>query len=827
MSTPNNRQVSGSVRSGSNPAFVRRFALLLLSSTLVLLLTGTAVASIDSEPQTLNTWVDGGWVDGELPDATVLLKRVSSADPAIAGEVIPALEALSEVDATLVDTLANGDVAVHLLTSVDQVELNLDAIQVAAETAMPEAEVVITGRAAVDRQLLQTINNNTLLAMIPVLIMIAILVTLAYGWKLGLSASAVVALSSGLGGVIGARAAGDFDGSLGSTALPVVLVSLLVSAVFAFRLLVWFKHPEGDNQADEIRRSVAHLLPDAVVLSAGLIVTAVFLEVLGAGRTPASGVAIGTVVATIVTLALFPAILATQPRVSALGEYGMFKLDIPDGRDLPLAVLAGLACFLLGLGLFASRIPSDQLLDEAALATGASAGSQQLMQLGGDPTSSIVVAVPAAVDEADLDLWAQSVSKIPNVGWVETATGRYAAGEPATTRAADDAFRNDEGFLVLVAPTVPARSVDAQAVVDMIGRVDGLGQEVVLSGVPVSAAADANDAATHLWLLVAALSIAGGIGVLVLVGDLTLAVVSTALRLLTSAALIGVYHLVTDSPSAIELHIAALVVAVGVGLFELGLLRRITTEVSTSPDPSAIVTDALRTEGRAALGGLALVVIAGLGFLASDLVMVRRMGIALAVGIILELLLATWTLRPVVLGDRAIRLLNSPTPTARGLIGARSSDKLGRIDPEWRRVVSGLLRAEFGFQTDPSHAELATVFVEGTPLFGELSAHNVRLRESGLRVAGEGPKLLKVKAVNDGSPVTLAITVDHPPRQLLDRDGKLLGVRPAERRDGMLWLSQDPSGRYRIAEAVDMGSTPGHGDSLEIKAGGAHTEASV
>ena len=81
----------------------------------------------------------------------------------------------------------------------------------------------------------------------------------------------------------------------------------------------------------------------------------------------------------------------------------------------------------------------------------------------------------------------------------------------------------------------------------------------------------------------------------------------------------------------------------------------------------------------------------------------------------------------------------------------------------------------------------------------------MRLRENGLRIAGEGPTVVSVKAVNDGDPVTVAITVNHPSRQLLTRDGRLLGIRPAERRDGMLWLTQDPSGRYRIAEAVDMG----------------------
>jgi hypothetical protein len=119
--------------------------------------------------------------------------------------------------------------------------------------------------------------------------------------------------------------------------------------------------------------------------------------------------------------------------------------------------------------------------------------------------------------------------------------------------------------------------------------------------------------------------------------------------------------------------------------------------------------------------------------------------------------------------------------------------------------VSSLLREEFRFQTEPKDADLSTVFVEGTPLFNELSQHNLRLRQNGLRITGEGPALVSVKAVNDGEPVTVAITVNHPSRQLISADGRLLGIRPAERRDGMLWLSQDPSGRYRIAEAVDMG----------------------
>ena len=120
-------------------------------------------------------------------------------------------------------------------------------------------------------------------------------------------------------------------------------------------------------------------------------------------------------------------------------------------------------------------------------------------------------------------------------------------------------------------------------------------------------------------------------------------------------------------------------------------------------------------------------------------------------------------------------------------------------DPEWRRIVGGLLRAEFDCQAEPSSAELASVFVEETPLFEEVSNHNVRLIETGLRVQGDGPKLRALDVVNTSSPIAISVTVEHPRRYLVDANDRQIGQRNPELREGMLWLMQDPSGRYRIA----------------------------
>ncbi len=481
-----------------------------------------------------------------------------------------------------------------------------------------------------------------------------------------------------------------------------------------------------------------------------------------------------------------------------------------------------------------------------------------------------------------------AASALTDVGSVETDTGRYRDGVLVAAPDTGTDFTTSTGTrMAIVTPIVSARSAQAQ-------RLDGTLEASLMALAPEGVAASeapslagpavaARDAAERgsalLWPLVVLLAVSGGLSVLLLVGDLALAFLATLLRLIGTAALLGVYHLVAGTVTGAELQIAALILSVGVGLFEIGFLRRINRDLqladrSDEPDDGtmdrgAIVGEAFRREGRAAMLGLGVTALCGIGFVASDLDVARRLGVAVAAGLVIELLIGTWLLRPAVLGERALGLSllgrsgrnpadgfdpagtavradlleaetdDDATSDRVALIGvdealaqdplapsvstvdlddeSRADDVVAPVtqpaadvrvppmDPEWRRIVSGLLRAEFDFQTHPVRAQLETVFIDGTPLFGELTDHNRRLRASGLRVVGRGPTVHKLTVVNDGSPVTLAVTVDHPPRQLDDRDGKLLGTRAAERREGLLWLVRDPSGRHRIAEAVDLG----------------------
>lgn len=802
--------------------FFRRLAALLIASTLVLLLAGSALAAIDAtRPMVSEPRSERSWVPGDIPDLALLIAGgPGGSDAIIDAVVVPIVKDIPGVTAVATDRLPNGRLALHV--SIDDVspDRTTDSVVASVEQLLPDRQVSVGGRAVVDRDLVDRLDTGMIVAIVPVLVLLGLLISAAIGVRLGLTTVGVVAASTALGGVLGARATGAFDGTLATTAIPAVLVAALVSTVLTFRLLDWFKHPQGSNQSEMIRRSVSHLLPEVVMIFGGLGLTALVMEFVGSGRSAATVVAVGGFIAAIVTLSALPPILVTMPPVPNDDDYRLFRLPTPDGRDFPLSVLAGFAGFLLLLGLFALRVPGETLLDSDALPAAESSRrvSEQLVQSGGDPSDAIIATIDGSTTPAQLDHWAEAVSELPLVGWVETATGRYESGALVSESTAPDRFATTEEFFAIVSPTVGGRSEAAQALVDEIETAAGLPASPTLAGVPVDAAAVAASGADGLWILVALLALGGGVTVFLLLGDLFLSFVTVGLRLLGTGASLGVFYIASAGVSGGELQVLALIVNVGVGLFEVGFLRRIGIGRALEGSPVVLVGDALRREGRAAVYGLGVAALIGLGFLVSDLEVARRLGLAVSAGVVIELLIGIWLLRPVVLGERAAGVPPQRSAVRRALraeaFAARSAANPSSVavDPEWRRVVGGLLRSEFDCQAFPETAELSTIFVEGTPLYREVSDHNRRLLDTGLRVAGKGPVLRSLRAVDTSSPVTLAVTVEHPVRYLVDPNGRQIGQRTAEMREGMLWLVQDPSGRYRIAEAVDLG----HAEGVEL-----------
>ncbi len=872
----------------ASAAFLRRFVLIVVSAMLTLLVAGSAFASIGSTRPIMSNQQLGmsGLEPGELPDVALLIGGPTGAlddgtatiDDRIRRDLLPALSGLVGVESVATEpaTADRRTVYVSIAEGADS-EL-LATISATVAEVLPDTPVLVGGRAVADRDLLDRLNRSLLVAVGPVVILLLVLVAASVGTRYGLAVAASISLSTLFAGLVGSQSAGRFDGSLATTAVPAVLSAVLVSTVLGFRLLEWFKHPQGDDQAESIRRAVRSLLPELSALVAGLVVTAVLLETVGVARTPAIGVAVGAIIASVITFALLPAMLAMLPVVPDEDDYRLFRLHLPDGRDVPTPILAGFGVFLLSVGLFATSLPTGQLLDESALPSGVTSRrvAETLQAVGGDPTSALVARIDDAAGAAgavrpeQVAAWARTVSDLPAVGWVETSTGRYVDGAIVVERAAGS-LAHDDTHLAIITPNVSARSVGTQELGRSVASVDVAGLSVSLDGVPADAARSTSGGGGTLLLLVVVLSLAGAAAALVLTRNLRTGAIVGVLRLVGVASALGVYHVVVGDGTMAELQTVALIVSVGVSLFELGLLRRITRPAGPFGFDDGLadarMTDAIRREGRAGIIGLSVAAACGMGFLASDLEVARRLGVGLAAALIVELLVGTWLLRPALLGHRlfyvsfreasaeGVRLdgrapervgVGAPTgvvgwcrrvvgdfagvgheaiaaadgrvidvggnrPGGPEMFRAQRDDATAEtdrplIDPQWRRVVQGLLRAEFSFQNDPANAELSTVFVEDTPVYAELLDHNQRLRSNGFRVVGRGPRLVKARCVDETAPITIAITVDHPERRLIDRDGRLLGVRRPERREGMLWLAQDPSGRYRIAEAVDLGS---------------------
>ena len=95
--------------------------------------------------------------------------------------------------------------------------------------------------------------------------------------------------------------------------------------------------------------------------------------------------------------------------------------------------------------------------------------------------------------------------------------------------------------------------------------------------------------------------------------------------------------------------------------------------------------------------------------------------------------------------------------------------------------------AEFGLQTDPATTRVDEVFLDGTPLFAQASEQHRSLSASGLRVSGRAPQIKRVETFREGPSIMVSVTVDHPERHLVDRDGTVYGVRRAQRRSTMGW----------------------------------------
>ena len=756
--------------------------------------------------------------DEAIPDLVISVPESSTA----AEDAASLIDELSRSQAVLwaADDLLSPTAPNIMVSFVDQ-EGAAGPSAVAAILAEREngAEYQISGRDPSDRLVAERIGLGVFWAVALAAVIGATVVSWLMGLLRGVVTGLVLAASAGFGGTIANSLSGAFDGSLATTAIPAVLAALVTSGYLLLRLFIWFDAPEGDDPADMIRRSVLSVGVELFLLLTGLLVVAVFLELTSPAAAVATAVLVGAVVGALLTLATVPPSLAAlrgadEASVEAAADPSRDDglVSIPSGREFPVAVLAGFGLFLVVVGLFAFRQTSKaEFFDLGVLDSdsAAAAANEALISAGGDPTAAIFATFPEGADQLAKDNWLERVSQLDSVGRVDTSLGRYQDGAFTAVEGLVGSFSEvdqaDEAPLyALVVPTAAGRSAETLALVDTVAGLE-TSDEPTLAGVGVDArSADQRDR-SQVWLTMLSLSVVAGVAVFVLIGDLGLAAMTAGLRLVGSAAVVGMYHLLVGNASGTELQAAVLIVALGMGLFELGYFRRLLASHDET-DTDLLLDRALNREGAAAAAALGLAAVASLGLLIPDLAMLRRFGILMAVVILIKTVVGMWLLRPAVLGSRAISHFAS-RPVRAALEALNGTSVTSQAEHKaWTEVINNLLWTEFSFQADPSAADIDSVFVADTALYRKSAEHHVNLQKAGLRIIGRRPQLRALRIVSNSAPATVVATVDHPVRQLTGDSGKVVGVRKAERRSVMLWLEMQRDGSYRIADSVELGA---------------------
>ena len=744
----------------------------------------------------------------------------------------------------------------------------VDLVEAEASDGLIGVSVDAGGRALSDESIVSRFAGSVrwlaLLALV-----LAGYVVWRFGLRRGLVAAFAWSASALLAGRIAGQVVGPFDGTVATGPFVGALAGLLFALVVGLRVLKWHENPVPIGGAEAIQRSLAEVASDVILVLGSLVAVVGVLWISGGSSRVIVAAIVGGLVGAAFTGAVTAPALAALG--SDDGEPGrLLPYPVPTGGQLLVITVLGLVGLLVVLSAFAFRSPGRDLIDYRALPAGDETRTiGDLLGSGpGDPTEAIVSVVDTTSPEAT-QTWAQAVATLSNVAWVDTVGQRFTGAGPRTVDPAQSLASEEQiGFeaveLAVIVPAVPVRSAEGALLVDEVVRLAD--ERVTIDSVsgPVGRGSTALVVATILLL-----ALAGAGTVLVETDNAGFALTSFVLRLLGGGATVGLYRLVSADATAFEAVAALTLVAVTVSLFELEYLhdrvrfgRRwsasaglITVPADGSAEPSGLNgshpansdvsalsngsgLDQGSEEGEtapaapaeAAIGGstadpvdvparAGLLAAVGLMLAALWMALTRfagggptvgRFGFALAVALAVEIALGFLVLRPALLGEQAA--YHSVARPLRSTLYAgqrrQRSEPVSVDDPAWRRLVSDLLMAEFGLQTDPANTRPDAVFLEGTPLFGQASEQHRSLLSSALRVSGRAPRIRQVETFREGPSIMVSVTVDHPERHLVDENGTVYGVRRPQRRSTMLWLVGLDSGAVRIAESMDMGSVP-------------------
>lgn len=339
-------------------------------------------------------------------------------------------------------------------------------------------------------------------------------------------------------------------------------------------------------------------------------------------------------------------------------------------RPMPIATVATLFLLLLGAPFLGINIgmPDERVMPESSSARQVSTAVREDFD-GSGQNALVVVAPEGGSDERAVEGYAKQLSSLPGVAAVRTSTGGYAEGNLATPPDENSrGFAAKDAVYFSVAPTSDSPD-EADRIVDEI-RDSEAPFEVLVGGM----AATNKDAASSLveWLPYAlgTLLIAMLVLLFLVTGSVLLPFLAVALSLLSLTATFGALVWVFQDGHLAWLfggftptgNIAATIPVMLFGLafglamdYQVFLLSRMREEYELTGSPTEAVTRALERTGRIVTAAAVAISIVFLGFIVSDISLVKAYGLGLPLAVMMDATLIRGVLLPAMmrLGGKA------------------------------------------------------------------------------------------------------------------------------------------------------------------------------
>jgi RND superfamily putative drug exporter len=410
----------------------------------------------------------------------------------------------------------------------------------------------------------------------------------------------------------------------------------------------------------------------ALSLSALLIFPFSFLRSFAYAGIPTA------LVAALVAMTTLPALLAVLgPRLEKFPvfprrpepdpERGFWHGLATSVMRFPIPVAAVVIIFMLFLGAPFLGLRMG-LADERVLPQDASArqvGTTLREEFSSMDSQPLNVVLPQAAARADRDTavtaYAQSLSRLPSVAHVDTATGTFVEGAQAAGATAQSVrFATERSVYLSVTPKVDSRSTAGERLVEDIRGLPAPYPAQV--GGPAAELVDSLDSLySRMPLALALIAVSSLVVLFLFTGSVVLPLKAIVLNCLSLSATFGALvwgfqdgnleGIVGEfqATGTITWTVPILLFCIAFGLsmdYEVFILSRIKEEYDRTGDNTLAVARGLERIGRLVTAAAILMAVVFLGFIISGIVYLKAIGVGLALAILMDAFLVRGALVP-------------------------------------------------------------------------------------------------------------------------------------------------------------------------------------